>query len=245
MPGDIFLTSPYLNSAGALGWTPPAAWNYPQPLGAFITPPLSLKPRTAAEERGLVPFPGGFLLHTGWPNPGLRSALKHYAPRWAHSEAPVWVHLLVSTPAETSEMVRLLEGLENVLGIELGLPPQASSAEKLELVRAAQGELPVAVCAGLDQISEDWLRALPEIGADCLTLTAPRGSLPKEPGGKLISGRLYGPALFPLMLQAVRALRPLGLPLIAGAGIFRPQDAQTLLSAGAWAVQLDAALWRP
>ena len=59
-----------------------------------------------------------------------------------------------------------------------------------------------------------------------------------------VSGRLYGPGLLPQTLSAVNALRRLGIQIIAGAGIFRPQDAQALLAAGAYAVQLAGVLWR-
>jgi dihydroorotate dehydrogenase len=46
------------------------------------------------------------------------------------------------------------------------------------------------------------------------------------------------------MMAAVQAARRIGIPLIAGAGIYRRQDAQALRDAGAWAVQLDTVLWR-
>ena len=60
---------------------------------------------------------------------------------------------------------------------------------------------------------------------------------------RLVSGRLYGPAILPLALNAVRSLKKLGLPVIAGGGVFRKKDGEAMLSAGALAVQLDAVLW--
>jgi len=35
-----------------------------------------------------------------------------------------------------------------------------------------------------------------------------------------------------------------GLPVIAGGGVYTPEQAQALLDAGALAVQLDSVLWR-
>ena len=61
--------------------------------------------------------------------------------------------------------------------------------------------------------------------------------------GKLIAGRLYGPALLPLALAAVYSLRRQSLPVIAGGGVYRKADGEALQAAGAVAVQLDSVLW--
>jgi dihydroorotate dehydrogenase len=49
--------------------------------------------------------------------------------------------------------------------------------------------------------------------------------------------------LFPQALHAVQRLQRLPAPLIAGCGVYRLSDGLALLDAGAWAVQLDLALW--
>jgi dihydroorotate dehydrogenase (NAD+) catalytic subunit len=54
---------------------------------------------------------------------------------------------------------------------------------------------------------------------------------------------LYGPAILPLALAAVRTLRRQPLPVIAGGGVYRKEDGEALLAAGALAVQLDSVLW--
>jgi dihydroorotate dehydrogenase len=64
------------------------------------------------------------------------------------------------------------------------------------------------------------------------------------PDHELVHGRLYGPAVFPLALAALLAVRRAGLPVIAGGGIYRPEQVEALLAAGASAVQVDAVLWR-
>ncbi len=140
-------------------------------------------------------------------------------------------------------MVKRLEGREGVMAVELGLPPDAHDDTALAFVEAAYGELPVVVHLPLTAAGEPWLNELPGLGVSALSLGAPRGSLPGASGG-LLSGRLYGASLFPLMMAAVQSARRLGLPVIAGAGIYRRQDAQSLLDAGAWAIQLDTVLWR-
>jgi dihydroorotate dehydrogenase (NAD+) catalytic subunit len=240
---EIDLDPPWMNAAGTLGFAPPARWQVPEPAGAFVTNPISLSPRTPAAERGQQPFPGGILLHSGLPNPGLSRVLRQYGERWKQSSLPVWVHLIGSNPDEIHQMVTRLEGREGVATIELGLPPGIHGDAALAFVEAAYGELPLVVNLPLTAAGEPWLEALPGRGASAISLVAPRGALP-GPAGSLVNGRLYGPALFPLMLAALQSARRLGLPVIAGAGIYRRRDAQALLDAGARAVQLDTVLWR-
>ncbi len=240
---EISLNSRLINAAGTLGFAPrligrspkrrepssptPSAWPRVRPLG----------------ERALIPFPGGFLLHTGFPNPGLSRVLRRYGERWAQSRTPIWVHLLASSPAEIMQMVQRLEGVEGVMAIELGLPPGLSGREALELVQAAYGELPLVVSLPLTCAGEAWLAELPKLGVSAITLSAPRGTLLNE-AGRPVSGRLFGPALLPLVMAGVQSLRRLGMQVIAGAAVYQLKDVQALQDAGAWAVQLDSVLWR-
>lgn len=240
---EIDLASPWINAAGTLGFAPSARWLLPEPPGAFVTHPVSLAPRTPAADRALVRFSGGYLLHTGLPNPGLSSVLRRYADRWAQAAMPIWVHMLVTIADEARQMARRLEGVEGVMALELGLPPGVRGSEARELIQAAYGELPLVVCLPVTSAGESWVPELPTWGAAAVNLCAPRGMLVNE-SGRLVSGRIYGPALLPHTLAAVHALRKVGVRVIAGSGVFRSQDAQQLFDAGATAVQLDAVLWR-
>lgn len=245
---ELSLSSPYLNASGALGLIPAGPWPLPQPQGAFVTAPLGRAPRDPAGARCLLPFPGGYLLHTGLPGPGLSAALKKCAPLWSRAAIPVWVHILPETPYEAAEWVRRLEGLDNVAAVEIGLPAETSAPAALDLLAAAQGELPVVAALPLNAPStEGILAGLPRTGIAALTLSPPRGALPRDPSSDPFTpqkGRLYGPALFPLVLEAVHRMRSIGLPLIAGAGVWTQSAAQALLAAGASALQLDGVLWR-
>jgi dihydroorotate dehydrogenase (NAD+) catalytic subunit len=233
--------SPWLNAAGSLGFTPPETWVWSEPFGAFVTNPVSLFPRTPAEERAVIPFPGGFLMHSGLPNPGLKGLLAG-ARRWERAAVPVWVHIIGDTPEEIERIVRVLEGQEAVSAIELGITPQAEPELALRLARAGVGELPLVVNFPLTAAAESWVDKLASLGASAVSLGAPRGLLPGT-NGKLAAGRLYGPAVLPLAFAAVRSLRRQPLPVIAGGGVFRKSDGEALLAAGAVAVQLDSVLW--
>jgi dihydroorotate dehydrogenase (NAD+) catalytic subunit len=239
---EIEFPTPYMNAAGTAGFAPSARWALEEEQGVFITNPLSRAPRTPAAARAALPYPGGYWLHSGLPNPGLRAVLEKYAPIWARAALPVWVHLIPATPFEAAQMVQAFEGLENVTALEIGLEYDKDPAGALEILSAAAGELPLVACVPLTA-PVWWLKQLPAAGAAALTLSAPRGMLP-DPAGSLVAGRLLGPALLPLMLAAVTNARRLGLDVIAGAGVWTRGGAAALLGAGALAVQVDGILWR-
>ncbi len=211
-------------------------------LGAFITNPISLQARTPAHGPRFLSFPGGFLLHTGYPNPGLIRAMRRYAGGWRRSPLPVLVHLLAQKAGEAAEMVRKLEGLEGVAGFEVGLPPEAGVELVQEFARATAGELPVVMRIPIDQAA-GLAGGLAQARLAAVSLAPPRGALPTPEGGN-VQGRLYGPALFPQALAAVQALARKGVPVIGAGGVYTPAQAEAMLQAGAIAVQLDAVLWR-
>ena len=156
------------------------------------------------------------------------------------------VHLLAQDPAEARRLVDALEGLVGVAGFELGLPGDIDPQAALALAQAAAGELPVILRLPLERAFElagSAAQAVQRGEVAAISLGPPRGMVPTPQGG-LVSGRLYGPAIFPLALAAVKGLTELGLPVIAAGGIYTEVQAQAMLGAGALAVQLDAALWR-
>lgn len=247
MKFDLVLTRPFMNAAGSLGYAPDAHGPVElRRLGAFITNPISWERRTPAQAQRYAAYPGGFLLHTGLPNPGFNAVLRRYAPVWRRSPLPVIVHLIPSRPDEAARMARGLEGLPGVAGIEIGLPPDIPAGAAVEMGRAAAGELPVVLRLPLERAAALAAAVAADrggAGAAAFSLGPPRGALP-VPGEKPVAGRLYGPGVFPLALAATQAMAAAGLPVIAAGGVYTPEQAQALLDAGALAVQLDSVLWR-
>jgi dihydroorotate dehydrogenase (NAD+) catalytic subunit len=239
---DLDISPPLMNAAGSLGFTPePGGMVKLSQLGAFITNPISLQRRTPANSRTCQTYPGGLLLHSGYPNPGLRGSIRRYAQRWARSRLPVIIHLLVERGGSVAEMVAQVEDLEGVMGIELGLPPDVHPGMAVDLVQAAVGELPLIVRVPVERAGE-IARALAESPVSAISLAPPRGAL-RDAEGRLVRGRLFGPAVFPLALAGVQEALESGLPVIAAGGVYEPGQVKAFLEAGAIAVQLDAVLW--
>jgi dihydroorotate dehydrogenase (NAD+) catalytic subunit len=243
MKSDLSFLPPLMNAAGMLGFAPdPHGPVDLARLGAFVTHPISKMPRTPTRGTRLINYAGGFLLHTGLPNPGLSGAVRRYAKRWMQSPIPVIVHLLAQRPDELARMVERLETVEGVTGVEIGLPPHATPALVFEMAQAVLGELPVMMRVPLDGAVE-FLDPLMNAGIQTVSLGAPRGALP-DGNGNLVSGRLYGQAVFPLALKVVKSLSDQDISIIGAGGVYQASEADQMLKAGATAVQIDAALWK-
>ncbi|MGC9394246.1 MAG: hypothetical protein ACP5J4_05275 [Anaerolineae bacterium] len=222
-------------------------------LGALVTNPVSFTPRNAARGKRIAIHGEHFVTHTGLPNPGVKRVLRQHRQLWERLPIPVIVHLIATTPAETARAAEQLSSIPNVVGIELGLVDNITPQRALNLLDAtrAEGDLPVIVripFTGVDALAP----SLADHGADALTLIAPpRAVLPvleapeNNETRRYLRGRLYGPALFPLLLNTLaRWCSKLPVPVIACGGIASLQDAIACLELGATALQVDALLWR-
>lgn len=240
---DLPLEKPLMNAAGTLGYAPdPHGPIDLTALGAFVTNPVSWGSRSPAQGTRLLSYPGGFLMHTGHPNRGLETVIRHYRARWKRSPVPVMVHILAQGVEEVAEMVQQLENLEGVMGIEIGLSSEVDANTAALYIQAAMGELPLVARLPMERARE-LIYALAGTEIAAVSLGPPRGAL-INPQGEITHGRLYGPAVLPQALATVKAISQVGVPVIGAGGIYTPQDIQAMQDAGAVAVQLDVVLWR-
>jgi dihydroorotate dehydrogenase (NAD+) catalytic subunit len=252
MKRDVYFSKPIMNAAGSLGFVPDTRPGISlEAFGAFVTNPISLRPRLPTAQPAVIDYPGGFLLHTGLPNPGIHSALKKYSAKWTRSDLPIIVNLMADRPEETQTMVRLLETQENVMAVELGFAPLLADDIILLTLEMCVGELPLIFSLPVEQVLSLGPRLMQD-GAQAISISAPRGALhsplPMREGlgvRGIITGRLYGPSLFPQAFETVYSAAKLGIPIIGSGGVWSKENADAMLSVGALAVQIDAALWNP
>jgi len=141
------------------------------------------------------------------------------------------------------------------MAAELGFAPLLANDIIRLTLEMSLGELPLIFSLPVEQVLSLGPRLIQE-GAQAISIAAPRGALPRTPGipsrnasrsnteqGEMITGRLYGPSLFPQTLEMVHAAAKLGLPILGAGGVWNKENADAMLSAGALAVQVDAALW--
>jgi dihydroorotate dehydrogenase len=237
------LRKPLMNAAGSLGFVPdnraPVDW---EQFGAFVSNPISRKPRRPSRGQRVSPFSGGMLLHTGHPNPGFSTSVRRFARRWQRAPVPVIVHLLGDSPENMPSMIVRMEEIENILAVEIGLPNAVDASEAVEIIRASVGELPIIARLPMAQAEELGTSVL-DAGATAVSLGPPRGAFP-DLEGKLVYGRQYGPAIFPQALRVVSELAKAGVQVIGGGGVYGLEQVKAMLAVGAVGVQLDTVLWR-
>jgi dihydroorotate dehydrogenase (NAD+) catalytic subunit len=244
MKRDLYFSKPIMNTAGLLGFAPdPRAGINFDSFGAFVTNPISLRSRLPAAQPALIEFPGGFLLHSGLPNPGLSTVLKKHGARWDHASIPIIVNLMADRPEETQRMVRMLEGVDNVMAVELGFAPLLSNDIILLNLEMCVGEIPLIFSLPAEQVLTLGPRLIQD-GAAAISITSPRGAVMSDEN-KLVTGRLYGKSLLPRSLDIVHSAAMIGMPIIGAGGIWTDEDAADMLSAGAMAVEMDASFWAP
>src|SRR5512133_3306882 len=245
MKRDLYFSKPLMNAAGSLGFAPNfrSLETFSSLFGAFVTNPFSLRARLPAAKPAVIEHTGGFLLHTGLPNPGFNAGLKKYAAKWSRADLPVIVHLMAERPEETQRMVHTLETQENVMAAELGFAPLLANDIILLTLEMCLSELPLIFSLPVEQVLSLGPRLIQE-GAQAISIAAPRGALPLTPNlSPLITGRLYGPSLFPQTLETVYSAAKIELPIIGAGGVWTKEDVEAMLSVGALAVQVDAVLW--
>ena len=258
MKRDLYFSKPLMNAAGMLGFAPGTRNGVSfDSFGAFVTNPFSRRPRSPAAQPAILEYAGGFLFHTGLPNPGLSAGMKKYSPKWSRSDLPVIVHLMADRPEETQRMVRMLEPEENIMAAELGFAPLLANDIILLTLEMCLGELPLIFSLPVEQVLSLGPRLIQE-GAQAISIAAPRGALALTPGpfakhpgathegrGEVITGRLYGPSLFPQTLETIYSAAKIGLPIIGAGGVWTKENAEAMLTTGALGVQVDAVLWNP
>ena len=245
---SLIVSTPVMPAAGTVGFGDAykRLIDYAD-LGAIVTNPVTLAPRQPAANRRVVPLESGALLHTGLPNPGLRRVIQQYRPVWERLPTPVILHYAAADPRQLRRAVDMLDEVDAIDALELGLSDDVSLDEAVALTRtAAMLEKPLLLRLPFDAAS-DLAHAVADAGVDALVVAgAPRGTTRDPISGRLVSGRIYGPLVKPIALRLLGRLRrelPADLPIIGAGGIHSPGDARDFIDAGAVAVQVDAATW--
>jgi dihydroorotate dehydrogenase (NAD+) catalytic subunit len=245
---SLFINNPVMLAAGMMGYdaSPYRDLIKLDKLGAMVTVPLTWNARGPARGPRVVPYLGGFLLHTGLPGPGIRQIIRQYRNVWRTSPIPVIAHLLGNHVDDVERCAGTLDGVEGVIGVELGLHDQADEDEIEEMVSAVRAncELPLLVKIPLHNAAL-LARIAEEAGADGLVIASPPRGTERDPiTGQLVGGRLYGPGLKAQVLRAVGQVAQFArIPITACGGIHTANDARDFIAAGARAVQIDTLTW--
>lgn len=244
--GALSINTPVMPAAGVFGYGDEyRALIQVEKLGAVVTNPVTYSPWSPTASTRVIPLPAGVLVHTGLPNPGLSKVISAHRNLWSRMPVPVIVHLVVGSPSEASRGAERVDEEDSIAGVEMGIADDIDVKDAADQVRAfvKAGEKPLIVRVPFGATA-DFAEALIDAGAGAVVLCAPPRGTARDASGRLVSGRLYGGLIKPLVLRLVGQMaRRLKAPVIGAGGIMNPQDARDYLEAGAVAVQVDAVTW--
>jgi dihydroorotate dehydrogenase (NAD+) catalytic subunit len=250
------LKSPVLVASGTFGFGFDAPQVDRAVLGAIVTKGTTLRPREGNAPNRIGETPSGMLNAIGLQNPGVDHVARVYAPLWATWDVPVIVNIAGDSVDEYVAVVRRLDGVPGIAGLELniscpnvanglqfGVDPDPA-AELTSAVRAVT-RLPlmvkltpnvtdiVAVARAVEDAGADAVSAINTYVGMAIDVRRRRPVLSRGSGG------LSGPAIKPLALHAVwQAASAVRIPVVGIGGITTAGDALEFLLAGAAAVQL-------
>jgi dihydroorotate dehydrogenase (NAD+) catalytic subunit len=250
------LRSPVLVASGTFGYGFDAPDVDRTALGAIITKGTTLRPREGNAPNRIAETPSGMLNAIGLQNPGVDEVVRVYAPLWASWDLPVIVNVAGDSLEEYVAVVRRLDGVPGIAGLELNIscPNVADGLQfGVEAGRAAELTRAVRVATGMPLLVKltpnvtdivAVARAVEDAGADALSAINTLVGMSidvrrRRPVLSRGSGGLSGPAIKPLALHAVwQVASHVRIPVIGIGGITTAGDALEFLLAGATAVQL-------
>ena len=231
-------------------------------LGAICCKGTTLKPRLGNLPPRVTETPAGMLNSIGLQNPGVDGVIEKYAPLWARWRVPVIVNVAGESIEDYVAVVRRLEGVPGVAGIELNiscpnvgrgglqfaLDPDGAEAVTAAVRRATDLPLLVKLSPNAADVRA-IARAVEAGGADAISAvnTLSGLALDRERRRPLLGntyGGLSGPAIKPIALRVVyEVAQTVRLPIVAIGGITELGDVLDYLLAGASAVQVGTAIF--
>ncbi len=259
----LILANPILVASGTFGYGVEYADVVDvQRIGAICCKGTTLRPRAGNRPPRVTETPGGMLNSIGLQNSGIDAVLERYAPLWATWKVPVIVNVAGESIEDYVAVVRRLDLVPGVAGVELNIScpnvgkgglqfaiDQDAAAAVTRAVRRATGlPLIVKLSPNVSDI-RPIARAVADAGADALSAvnTLSGMALRADRSGPFLGntyGGLSGPAIKPVALRIVYEIaQVVEIPIIAIGGVTGIDDVLDYLAAGAVAVQVGTAIF--
>lgn len=259
----LVLANPILVASGTFGYgTEYADVVEVQRLGAICCKGTTLRLRIGNPTPRVTETPGGMLNSIGLQNPGVDAVIAKYAETWAAWQVPVIVNVAGESVADYVEVVRRLEGVPGIAGIELNIscPNVGKGGIQFAIDAEAAGGVTAAVRRATDlpllvKLSPNVAdvrpiaRAIADAGADALTAINTLSGIALAPSRQrpLLGntyGGLSGPAIKPVALRIVYEVsQVVDIPVVAIGGVTELADVLDYLAVGAAAVQVGTAIF--
>jgi dihydroorotate dehydrogenase (NAD+) catalytic subunit len=262
-PGAMLLRNPVLVASGTFGY----GIEYGEVvdierLGAICCKGTTLRARVGNQPPRVTETPAGMLNSIGLQNPGVDAVVERYAPRWASWSVPVIVNVAGESVEDYVAVVRRLDGVPGVAGIELniscpnvgrgGLQFALDPDAARQVTAAVRGATDLPLIVKLSPAAADVraiASAIEAAGADAISAvnTLSGMAIDRRRNRPLLGntyGGLSGPALKPVALRVVyEVAQQVRIPIVAIGGIGSLDDVIDFLLAGACAVQVGTAIF--
>jgi dihydroorotate dehydrogenase (NAD+) catalytic subunit len=232
------------------------------PFSAFVSKTITPEPRTGNAPQRIWETPAGMINSIGLPNKGLEGFLAEDLPQLAELPVPLIVSVMATGRPEFARLVEAVSERDEVAAIELnvscpnvhsglivGEQPTETEALLETLRPLTQKPLIVKLTPNVAN-PEAVAVAAEEGGADAVSLinTLKASAIDPATGEPALAaghGGLSGPAVRPIALQQLRAVRAaVELPLIGMGGISTGADAAEFLAVGATLVAVGTESFR-
>ncbi len=262
-PGGLHLRNPILVASGTFGY----GLEYGdvvdvQALGAICCKGTTLKARVGNLPPRVTETPAGMLNSIGLQNPGVDAVIDKYAALWATWQVPVIVNVAGESIEDYVAVVRRLDGVPGIAGIELNIscPNVGKGGLQFAVDREAAGAVTAAVRRATDlplmvKLSPNVAdvraiaQAIEAAGSDAISAinTLSGMAIDRERRRPLLGntyGGLSGPAIKPVALRVVyEVAQVVRIPVVAIGGVAALDDVLDFLLAGASAVQVGTAIF--
>ena len=262
-PGALVLRNPLLVASGTFGY----GIEYGEVvdverLGAVCCKGTTRKARAGNLPPRVTETPAGMLNSIGLQNPGVEAVVERYAPLWARWDVPVIVNVAGESIEDYVEVVRRLDGVPGVAGVELNIScpnvgkggtqfavdAQAAGAVTAAVRRATELPLMVKLSPNVADV-RPIARAIEAEGADSISAVNTLSGIALAPDRRrpllgATYGGVSGPAIKPVALRVVyEVAQAVKVPIVAIGGIAALDDVLDYLAAGASAVQVGTAIF--
>ncbi len=214
--------------------------------GAVVIGPFTNRSRAGSQPPRMAETLGGFVRRVELQNRGVSAAVRKFAGLWPRLGCPVIAQIGDSEKEEAASTARRLAGVVGIDGFELICSPEASKLENGRLLEAllVESDLPVLVKLPLPRAA-GLAPALIASGAAGIVVGSPPVGAATHGDGGTVTGEMFGPGVYPMMLAALLEVKGLGLTgsLTACGGIHTREQARHCLAAGADALQIDSLAW--
>ncbi len=232
------------------------------PFSAFVSKTITPEPRAGNAPLRIWETPAGMLNSIGLPNKGLEGFLAEDLPRLAELPVPLIVSIMATTREDFARCVERVAARREVAAIELNIScpnvhsglivgenPSETEAlldalrpltEKPLIVKLTPNTAdPAAVAAGGETGGADAISLINTLKGTAVDPASGEPALGNGYGG------LSGPAVRPVALEQVRAVRSrVELPIVGMGGISSGADAAEFLALGATTVAVGTECFR-